>query len=80
MKGEIKIPVRERHLSQREIILHQRVFVERILRDETWYEGERRGCFVPENDPVVQHRLGEIILEVGESLRNDAVESLARRQ
>ena len=35
--------------------------LEKIVRDECWLEGERRGCAVDPDDPVVSARIAEII-------------------
>ena len=41
-----------------------------IIADETWLEGERRGCPVHHHDPVVQDRVAEILLNgTGAELR-----------
>jgi hypothetical protein len=45
--------------------------VERIVQNECWLEGERRGTPVDPNDAVVQKRVAEIILSgFGEKLRH----------
>jgi hypothetical protein len=45
--------------------------IERIVRDECWLEGERRGCPVDRHDPVIRDRVAEIILtSVGAQLRH----------
>ena len=36
------------------IIKQQVPYVEKIIQDETWYEGERRNTYVHQNDPIVQ--------------------------
>jgi hypothetical protein len=44
--------------------------IARIVRDECWLEGERRGTSVDPKDKVVQARVAEIILSgVGARLR-----------
>jgi hypothetical protein len=43
--------------------------IQKIIQDETWLEGERRGCFVISLDPIVQERVCEIILRLGQELR-----------
>lgn len=44
--------------------------VERIVKNECWLEGERRGCRVEPSDDVVRCRVAEIILGgVGAYLR-----------
>ena len=46
--------------------------IERIVRDECWLEGERRGCPVDRNDPAIRARVVEIILtSVGAKLRSE---------
>ena len=51
------------------VMLRQLPRIEQIIRDETWYEGERRGCPVAPDDPVVREHVCEIILRVGAELR-----------
>jgi hypothetical protein len=43
--------------------------IQKIIQDETWLEGERRGCSVVSADPVVQEHVCEVILRVGQELR-----------
>lgn len=43
--------------------------IEQVIRDETWYEGERRGCPVAATDPVVRDKVSGIILQVGAQWR-----------
>ena len=44
--------------------------VRKLLDDECWFEGERRGAGVDPLDEVVQNRVAEIILSgMGERLR-----------
>lgn len=43
--------------------------IERVIQDETWYEGQRRGCYVSPDDPVVQENVCAIILRIGWELR-----------
>lgn len=45
--------------------------IQRVIEDETWLEGERRGCFVAQNDPVVLARVCEIVLSIGARLREE---------
>jgi hypothetical protein len=49
-------------------------FIQQIIRDETWLEGERRGCPVSESDPKVVDRVCGIVLTVGEQLRRRATD------
>ena len=43
--------------------------IQKIIRDETWLEGERRGRYVSSEDPVVQENVCTIVLTIGEQLR-----------
>ncbi|MFA6288529.1 MAG: hypothetical protein WC661_14190 [Opitutaceae bacterium] len=43
--------------------------VQKIIADETWLEGERRGCPVDPRDPVVVAVVCEIIARIGADLR-----------
>ena len=70
------IPKEETELSQLEIIRCQVGAVEEIVRNETWYEGERRGGFVSHDDPVVQVRVSEILLDIGGEMRSVVVRQL----
>jgi hypothetical protein len=43
--------------------------IAKIIRDETWLEGERRRCPVSPSDPVVRANVCAIILRIGAELR-----------
>lgn len=43
--------------------------IQKIIQDETWLEGERRGGYVASNDPVVQAHVCDVVLRIGEQLR-----------
>ena len=43
--------------------------VRRIIEDETWLEGERRRQPVNPNDPVVRERVCQVVLRIGQQLR-----------
>jgi hypothetical protein len=51
------------------VVLRQLPVIEKIIQDETWLEGERRGCFVAPTDPVVRENVCQIILRIGSQLR-----------
>ncbi len=53
--------------------------IEQIIRDETWYESERRGCPVTPDDPVVRERVCEVILRIGAELRAEILAGMAHR-
>ena len=43
--------------------------IQKIISDETWLEGERRGRYVSSQDPVVQERVCDVVMAIGENLR-----------
>ncbi len=43
--------------------------IKKIIADETWLEGERRGCPVADHDPVVTERVCAVVLRIGRQLR-----------
>jgi hypothetical protein len=50
--------------------------VEKIIRDETWYEGERRGCCVSPEDSIVVRRVCKIIQQYDPVIRHQALGSV----
>lgn len=50
--------------------------IKKIIDDETWLEGERRGCSIGAHDPVVTERVCAVVMRIGRQLR----ESLRTRQ
>jgi hypothetical protein len=44
--------------------------IQKIIRDETWLEGERRGCPVSPTDRVVRENVCKVILRIGQELRD----------
>ena len=51
------------------VVFRELPVIEKIISDETWLEGERRGGYVSPEDPVVRDRVCDVILSVGENLR-----------
>ena len=51
------------------VVFRELPVIEKIISDETWLEGERRGGYVSPEDPVVRERVCDIVLSVGEKLR-----------
>lgn len=51
------------------VVPRQLPVIKKIIDDETWLEGERRGCYVPSTDPVVRERVCEVVLRIGAQLR-----------
>jgi hypothetical protein len=43
--------------------------IQKIIRDETWLEGERRRSWVSPRDPVVRENVCQVILRIGGELR-----------
>lgn len=58
------------------LIFRQLSLIERIVADETWLEGERRGCAVGPDDPAVRDNVCAVILRTGAALR-EALEAAA---
>ena len=44
--------------------------IRKIIQDETWLEGERRGCEVAPTDRVVRENVCRVILQVGQQIRD----------
>jgi len=59
------------------IISSELPVIQKIIHDETWLEGERRGCFVLSGDPLVQEKVCQVILRVGQELRKSLMEQFA---
>lgn len=57
------------------IVNRELPLIEKIVRDEMWYEGERRGCYVSADDPVVRENVCRVILRIGAQLREAAAQS-----
>ncbi len=51
------------------LIFRQFPLIQKIIADETWLEGERRGCWVSPEDPVVKENVCRVILRVGAAMR-----------
>lgn len=52
------------------ILFRELPVIQKIIQDETWLEGERRGCSVDSDDRVVRENVCRIILRVGQQLRD----------
>ncbi len=55
--------------SRDPLLALQLATIRKIFADEAWFEGERRGCFVPPSDPVVREKVCGVILRIGRELR-----------
>ena len=51
------------------VVFRELPVIQKIIADETWLEGERRGGYVSPHDPVVKAHVCEIVLSIGEALR-----------
>jgi hypothetical protein len=51
--------------------------IQQIINDETWLEGERRGCRVVPQDRVVRDNVCRVVLRIGQQLR-DSIEGQLR--
>lgn len=52
------------------IVVRQLPVIHKIIADETWLEGERRGRPVSPNDPVVRENVCSVVLRIGQQLRD----------
>ena len=52
------------------IVVRQLPVIHKIIADETWLEGERRGQPVSPHDPVVREKVCCIVLRIGQQLRD----------
>jgi hypothetical protein len=59
------------------IIFREIPVIEKIIQDETWFEGERRGCSVSPDDPAVQEKVCRVILRIGRELRESILSDIA---
>jgi hypothetical protein len=51
------------------VLHHELPVIRKIIDDETWLEGERRGCQVLPTDEIVRERVCEVVLRIGQELR-----------
>ena len=51
------------------VVIHELPVIQKIIEDETWLEGERRGGYVASDDPVVQENVCVIVMRIGEKMR-----------
>ncbi len=51
------------------VVFRELSVIHKIIEDETWLEGERRGSWVSVDDPVVRENVCQVVLRVGEQLR-----------
>jgi hypothetical protein len=51
--------------------------IRKIISDETWLEGERRGCAVRPDDVVVRERVCAVILRIGQQMRDSFAKTVS---
>lgn len=51
------------------IISRELIAINQIIHDETWLEAERRGCRVTDTDRVVRDNVCQVVLRIGEEMR-----------
>ena len=61
------------------VLVRQIPVIQKIIQDETWLEGERRGCHVRPDDRVVRENVCRVILRVGQQLRDSVSRDLPAR-
>jgi hypothetical protein len=55
-----------------DIVYRELPVIQQIIHDETWLEAERRGCHVLSNDRVVREKVCQVVLRIGQQLREAA--------
>ncbi len=63
---------RRRNIPDAEIIRAEIPLIQKIIRDETWYEGERRRCAVDSRDVEVRKRVADIVLKCSDKILEEA--------
>jgi hypothetical protein len=64
----------EKKVPSSDVIKAEVPLVEKIIRDETWYEGERRGTYVDPSDTRVQARVVDVVEKCADRIRKEAFE------
>jgi hypothetical protein len=59
------------------VTFRQLPVIQKIIDDETWLEGERRGCWVSQEDPVVRENVCLVVLRIGQQLRETLARTIA---
>ncbi len=52
------------------VVTRELPVIQKVIQDETWLEGERRGCYVASNDPRVLENVCAVIMRIGQELRD----------
>ena len=59
------------------VMFRQLPLIQQIIADETWLEGERRGCWVSPDDPVVRENVCLVVLRTGAAMRETLTAAVA---
>lgn len=59
------------------VLQRQLPLIAKIISDETWLEGERRGQSVAPRDPVVQDKVCRVVLAMGHEMRRQVMREMA---
>ena len=51
------------------VVFRELSMIQKIIADETWLEGERRGHPVSSHDPHVRENVCRVILRIGQQMR-----------
>ncbi len=60
------------------VLISQLPVIRKIIQDETWLESERRGYAVTPDDRIVRERVCEVVLRIGQQLREMMTQRLER--
>ena len=60
------------------VLFRELPVIRKIIQDETWLEGERRGCHVTAEDRVVREKVCEVVLRIGQQLRDSISASITQ--
>lgn len=64
--------------SQDPLLFRQLQVVQKIIDDETWLEGERRGRPVTPDDTVVRENVCRVVLRIGRQMRESTLAAIQR--
>lgn len=64
--------------SQDPLLFRQLQVVQKIIDDETWLEGERRGRPVSPADTVVRENVCRVVLRIGRQMRESTLAAIHR--
>jgi len=62
------------------VIKEEIKIIQNIIKDELWYEGERRHCFIDPNDQQVQSKVLIIVKNNGDKITNKAIKSIQNKR